>query len=148
GHSDDPTAVMYPYYRMATTLQADDRAAILRLYAAAGSGTGSAPTPAPAPDPTPAPPAPPVPSDRTAPVLTILNPASSTVSTTAASRVISGTAWDAGGVSSITWVNSLGGSGTASGTTNWSATIPLVRGYNRITVRASDAAGNTSWRTV
>jgi len=31
---DDPTAVMYPYYRMVTTLAAPDKAAILTLYAA------------------------------------------------------------------------------------------------------------------
>src|ERR1019366_6645395 len=33
GHSDDPTAVMYPYYRMVTTLAAPDKAAILTMYA-------------------------------------------------------------------------------------------------------------------
>jgi hypothetical protein len=67
GHSDDPTAVMYPYYRMATSLQTDDRNAILTLYAAAGSVTPG-PTPAPVPPPTPVPP--PAPTDRTAPTLT------------------------------------------------------------------------------
>jgi predicted Zn-dependent protease len=34
GHSDDPAAVMYPYYKMVTTLAAADKAAILTLYAA------------------------------------------------------------------------------------------------------------------
>jgi hypothetical protein len=36
-HSDDPNAVMYPYYRIWTGLQADDKAAILLLYAAKGA---------------------------------------------------------------------------------------------------------------
>ena len=150
GHSDDPTAVMYPYYRMATGLQADDKKAILTLYAAA-TATPSTPTsPAPTPPPTPAPaPAPaPAPKDTTAPTLTIQNPATTSVITTAASRLISGTASDAGGLKNVTWENSLGGSGTATGTTSWSATIPLVRGINRITVRATDVAGNSTWRTV
>lgn len=35
GHSDDPTAVMYPYYRMASTLAAPDKSAVLTLYAVA-----------------------------------------------------------------------------------------------------------------
>ena len=144
GHSDDPTAVMYPYYRMATTLQADDRKAILTLYAAA-SVTPS-PSPAPAPSPTPVPP--PAPVDRTAPTLAILNPGTTTISTTAASRVISGTASDAGGLASVTWENSLGGSGIATGVNNWTATIGLQRGINRITVKATDRAGNYAWRTL
>jgi hypothetical protein len=45
-------------------------------------------------------------------------------------------------------VNSLGGSGTATGTTNWTAQIPLQRGWNYITIRATDLAGNTTWRTI
>ena len=146
GHSDDPNAVMYPYYRMATSLQTDDRKAILTLYAAAGSTPPATPTPAPTPTPTPTPT--PVPSDRTAPALTIANPSTTTISTTAPSRVISGTAADAGGLESVTWTNSLGPTGTATGTTNWSATIPLQRGINRITVRATDKAGNYAWRTI
>ncbi len=149
GHSDDPTAVMYPYYRMATSLQADDRRAILTLYAAATSTPSPTPAPpTPNPAPAPAPPAPPVPGDRTAPALTINSPTTTTITTTAASRVIAGTASDAGGILSVTWTNSLGPSGTAQGTTNWLATIPLQRGINRITVRATDTSGNYSWRTV
>ena len=42
GHSDDPTAVMYPYYKMVTTLAAPDVAAILTLYAAQTSDHRSA----------------------------------------------------------------------------------------------------------
>ncbi len=146
GHSDDPTAVMYPYYRMATSLQADDRNAILTLYAAASTGPAPTPTPTPTPIPTPAPA--PAPADRTAPSLTIMSPSATSISTTAPTRVISGTASDAGGLASVTWVNSLGPSGTATGTANWMVTIPLARGINRITVRATDKAGNYSWRTI
>jgi hypothetical protein len=142
GHSDDPAAVMYPYYRMATSLQTDDRNAILTLYASASNGVTPPPAPPPAPAPVPGP------VDRTAPTLIITSPSTTTISTNAASRVIAGTASDAGGLVSVTWVNSLGPSGTATGTTNWLATIPLIRGINRLTVRATDKAGNYSWRTI
>jgi len=47
GHSDDPTAVMYPYYKMVTTLAAPDIASILTLYAAQTS-VSTVPPPAPA----------------------------------------------------------------------------------------------------
>jgi len=141
GHSDDPTAVMYPYYRMATSLQTDDRNAILTLYAAAS--TTITPTPIPPATPPPSNPTPtPAPTDRTAPTLAVLSPSATTISTSAVARLISGTASDAGGLASVTWTSSLGPSGTARGTTNWSATIPLSRGINRITVRATDKAGN------
>jgi hypothetical protein len=148
GHSDDPTAVMYPYYRMATSLQTDDRRAILTLYAAAATSPSPTPTPTPTPTPAPAPAPTPAPVDRTAPGLNIANPSTTTISTSAATRTISGTASDAGGLASVTWVNSLGPTGTATGTTDWSAPVSLVRGINRITVRATDKAGNYSWRTI
>ena len=68
GHSDDPTAAMYPYYRMATGLQADDKKAILTLYAAAtatpSTPTSPAPTPTPTPTPTPAPAPAPAPAPK------------------------------------------------------------------------------------
>jgi hypothetical protein len=151
GHSDDPTAVMYPYYRMATSLQADDKRAILTLYAAATGGSTPTPTPSPTPSPTPVPtPTTPtaVPRDSTAPTLTILSPATTTLLTTASSRLITGTAYDVGGLKEVSWQNSLGGSGTASGSANWSANVPLVRGINRVTIRATDLSGNSTWRAV
>ncbi len=55
---------------------------------------------------------------------------------------VSGTASD--NVVSVGWTNDRGGSGTASGTKNWSASIALQEGANTITVRAVDAAGNDS----
>ena len=45
GHSDKPGAVMYPYYRQATALTAEDTTAILDIYAPPSSTT---PAPAPA----------------------------------------------------------------------------------------------------
>ena len=232
GHSDDPTAVMYPYYKMVTTLAAPDKAAILTLYAAqtsttappppgsplaltvngvastttassvslsgaaaggtgaisvtwsssggasgvaagsaaawsianvalavgansitvtasaggsqvsksvvitrqtvstTGPGTGSGGT------------------DTTPPSLTITSPSSATMSTTAASVAIAGTASDNVGVALVSWATNFGRAGVASGTTAWSAAIPLIIGNNSVTVRATDAAGNVGWRSV
>jgi len=46
---------------------------------------------------------------------------------------------------SVTWSNDRGGSGTASGTSSWTASnIPLQSGVNNITVTADDGAGNIS----
>ena len=246
GHSDDPTAVMYPYYKMVTTLAAPDVAAILTLYAAQTSATTVPPVvppvvPPPAPAPTPAltltvnavastttassvtlsgsaaggtgvitvtwsssggaagataglasawsianiplvtgantititastaairvaksvtiarqsvtttgsgggsgggsP-------DTTAPALTITTPSTGTMSTTAASVTIAGTASDNVGVTLVSWATNFGTAGVATGTTAWSAAIPLLVGNNSVTVRATDAAGNAGWRSV
>jgi hypothetical protein len=162
GHSTDPTAVMYPYYHVATGLTADDIAGIVALYGANNGTpvTPIAPTPAPAPTPTPTPtpvptpaptPAPaPVPAtpDTTPPSLQIVSPGYTILSTSLASLVVSGTASDNVGVASVKWSVSTGASGVASGTTAWSATAPLLVGTNTITIRAYDAAGNSSWRAI
>ncbi|MCS6954238.1 MAG: matrixin family metalloprotease [Bryobacterales bacterium] len=87
--------------------------------------------------------------DKTAPVVTITDPSSSNVSTSAASISVRGTASDNVGVERVTWSSSAGASGVASGTTRWdTGPIPLLVGTNRIVVRAFDAAGNSSWRSV
>ncbi len=226
GHSDDPTAVMYPYYRMVTTLAAPDKAAILTLYAAqpstvippppaalaltvnqvastttalsvslSGSATGgsgaitvawSASTGASgiAAGPASAWTIANVPlavganvitmtasaassllsrtititraaagsggggADTTAPSLTITSPSTGTMSTTASSVTIAGTASDNVGVTLVSWATNFGSGGAASGTTAWSAAIPLLVGNNSVTVRAYDAAGNVAWRSV
>jgi Matrixin/Bacterial Ig domain len=236
GHSDDPNAVMYPYYRIVTGLSDDDKNAILSLYAAAQPGSPTSPPSSPgSPAPPPplvltvnVPPAttaaasvslsgsvsggsgtktvswqtgsgasglavlngsnwsaaniplvegvnnitvtaadgsgsvartvtvtrqtaatpPPNPSDKTPPTLTITSPASTSVYTTLASLNFKGTASDSSGVASVTWSTNTGSSGTAAGTTQWSATAPLLVGSNQVTIRATDAAGNTSWRTI
>ena len=46
------------------------------------------------------------------------------------------------------WTASTGSSGTASGTTAWNASVPLLVGTNVVTVRAYDAAGNSAWRSL
>lgn len=248
GHSDNPSDVMYPYYKTNTGLQPGDIAAIQTLYAAQTGSTTPAPAPTPGPTPTGSalsltvsataatttaaavtltgaatggtgtisitwstasssvavsgaaagsaaawtisnialavgvntitvtasstassahvsqvvtitrqaasttPPTPPVTtgggSDTTPPTLTIGSPGGTTVSTSAATIAFSGTASDNVGVTKVTWSTNTGASGTASGTTNWSATIPLLTGSNVVTIRAYDAAGNNGWRSV
>jgi hypothetical protein len=86
------------------------------------------------------------PGDTTKPVIAITSPTGEAVLTWTTSTVtLSGTASDNVGVSRVTWINDRGGSGTATGTTNWSASrVVLLPGINVLTVTASDAAGNTS----
>ena len=60
----------------------------------------------------------------------------------------SGTASDNVGVTRVYWSTNMGYSGTATGTTQWTASIPLITGSNTVTVNATDAAGNVSWRSV
>jgi hypothetical protein len=157
GHSDLPTAVMYPYYQQETGLTSDDIAAVQALYGARSGSSPAAPsqpaptpTPAPAPTPTPTPTPAPTPTgpDTVPPSITIVSPAATIVSTSAASIAVSGSARDNVGVVKVTWSNSTGSSGTASGTTAWSANVPLLVGDNTITMRAYDAAGNSGWRAI
>jgi hypothetical protein len=62
---------------------------------------------------------------------------------------LSGTAADNTGVVSVTWSCDRGGSGTATGTTSWTAAnISLQEGANVITVTASDAAGNNGTSSI
>ena len=62
--------------------------------------------------------------------------------------VFSGIDGDNVGVTAVKWSTNTGASGTATGTTNWTATIPLLVGTNVVTIRAYDAAGNSGWRAV
>jgi hypothetical protein len=164
GHSDDPSSVMYPYYRLQTGLTADDIAGIQALYgakvqvsappssgtgssgsgstgisgtsgsgSAGASGTGGATSSAP---------------DTAPPTLTIVSPSSTIVSSYAATISFSGTAGDNVAVTAVKWTTSTGSAGDANGTTSWSAIIPLLVGDNTVTVRAYDAAGNSTWRAV
>ena len=89
-------------------------------------------------------------TDATAPTVTIVSPTSApSHSTTASSIAVAGTANDAFGVTQVTWVNSRGGSGTASGTSGWSiGAVALQPGDNVITVTARDAAGLTGTATL
>ena len=90
------------------------------------------------------------PPDITNPGISITSPTSlSSYSTSSSSITISGSASDNVGVTQVTWSNSQGGSGTASGTTSWSMSgITLYSGTNVITVTAWDAAGNTGTNTL
>ncbi len=93
--------------------------------------------------------APSSPGNTTPPSLVITNPASTIVSTTASAITFQGLASDNVGVTAVTWTNSTGTSGTATGTLTWvAAGIPLLVGSNTITIRAFDAAGNSAWRAV
>jgi hypothetical protein len=163
-HSDNPDSVMYPYYHLVTGLSPEDIAGVQALYGTkATSGQPPvtppptpiptpipAPVPTPAPDPTPAPSPTPTPGapDTTPPSLDITSPGLSIVSTYSDSITISGTASDNVGVTSVVWTTSNGSSGTASGTTAWSAVVPLLEGTNMVTIRAYDAAGNSGWRAL
>jgi hypothetical protein len=86
--------------------------------------------------------------DTVPPTLTIASPTSTTVNTTLATYNMSGTASDNVAVASITWVTSTGNAGSANGTSNWAAQIPLLKGFNQVTIRATDASGNYSWRSI
>ena len=69
GHSDDPAAVMYPYYKIVTQLSSVDKASAQTLYAIQDS---TPPNPGiPTPPVTPTPPPPPPTGDKTAPSVTI-----------------------------------------------------------------------------
>ena len=85
-------------------------------------------------------------TDITNPTIAITAPTSSPTFTTALTAIaVSGTAADNDLVQSVTWANSAGGSGTATGTTNWSIpTVALAAGSNVITVTAHDRSGNTA----
>jgi hypothetical protein len=85
-------------------------------------------------------------ADTTAPTVTITGPTTGTSYTSSSSSMtISGTASDNVGVTQVSWVTNYGVSGTASGTTNWTASgIALRSGSNIVTVTARDAAGNTN----
>lgn len=85
--------------------------------------------------------------DTTPPTMSIGSPSSGTA--TSSPLTVTGTASDAGGISQVTWSNALtGANGTATGTTNWTATVPLAPGSNVITITVEDAAGNPTTSTI
>jgi len=88
--------------------------------------------------------------DSTRPAVTIATPTSTAAySATSSPMALGGTASDNVGVTKVTWTNDRGGSGTAVGTTSWTASgIALQPGANVLTVTARDAAGNTAAATL
>jgi hypothetical protein len=149
GHSDRPGSVMYPYYRQVTGLSDDDIAAVRELYGSSvttqppvTNPSGGTPIQPPVTNPVGAA------KDTSPPALQVGSPGSTIVSTTASSIAMTGTATDNVAVASVKWSTSGGDSGTASGTGTWSATVPLLKGTNVVTIRAYDAAGNSGWRAV
>jgi hypothetical protein len=136
GHSDDPNAVMYPYYRRAAGLRPADVAAIKTLYAARERSDSSGP-PVSAPGP-----------DTTSPSMSITSPGFATITVSGETIIVRGTAWDNTRVAQVTY-SAYSGSGLCSGTTDWATPpIKLYVGTNLITIRAKDDAGNMSWRAV
>lgn len=165
GHSDNPSAVMYAYYRKVTALSVEDIEAIRSLYAARDNTTPTVPPTVPPTTPTtptvptvpttpppvdpPKPPVQPPTNDAAPPTLTITSPGATQVATTLPQITLRGTAKDSGGLAKVTWTTNTGGSGTARGTTAWVAeNIKLCKGTNTIIIRAWDLAGNSSWRSI
>lgn len=144
GHSDDPTAVMYPYYKMSTTLSPIDVAAIQTLYAAQ-TAEAPAPAPTPAPSPTPAPAPTPTPTPAPAPSAPLTLTIGSTASVTTATAIsLSGMTSGGKGTITLTW-SANGACGTASGAALWTiSSIPLITGLNTITVTATDSSTHVS----
>ena len=64
------------------------------------------------------------------------------------SAVISGTANDNVAVAQVTWTANRGGSGTATGTAAWSATVPIRKGQNSFTFTVVDTMGLRASKTV
>jgi Matrixin len=123
-HSDDPNAVMYPYYRMHTALHQDDISAIQQLYAATQTS----------------------PALAVPPILVVETPASPTAAT---STSISGAVSGGVGTVQVSWTSNQGYSGVAVGSPNWIiSTIPLNVGQNVITITAEDSAGNQASQSV
>lgn len=84
------------------------------------------------------------------PVVAISSPTSNATYTTGiASITLAGTATHDAGIASVTWSNLHVGSGTCSGTSQWTASgIVLRTGVNVITVSATSAQGDTAADTI
>ena len=87
--------------------------------------------------------------DSIAPVVTITGPTTAaTFDAPQSLLTLSGTASDNAAVTAVTWTNSLGGQGAATGTSTWTSNVQLFVGTNVLTVTATDAAGNSSTDTL
>ncbi|HWR54715.1 MAG TPA: matrixin family metalloprotease, partial [Bryobacteraceae bacterium] len=156
GHSDRPGTVMYPYYARLSELTFDDIASIRMMYAARIAVEPGTPDGPPANPPTQPPPEKPKPPsepgpgrDTAAPLITLFSPASPSSATYDATATIRGAAQDPGGITEVTWSDSLGNAGVAIGTKQWNTgPLPLRIGTNTLTIRAQDAASNVAWRSL
>jgi hypothetical protein len=135
GHTDDPNTVMYPYYRFGAGLSSGDIAGVQALY-------GSPDTSTPPVTPVTPPPSLPAPAPLS---LAIVNPVGTSVTTTASSISISGTATGGTGNRQVVWSDNQGGSGPAAGSASWSiASVPLAMGANAITILLTDGARDSA----
>jgi hypothetical protein len=85
--------------------------------------------------------------DKVAPILRIASPASSSSTANGPVVTVRGTASDNIGVTRIVWTL-RGTEGEIPAAATWSAEIPVIVGINTIVIRAWDAAGNSSWRSI
>ena len=86
--------------------------------------------------------------DSTPPVVTVTMPGPSNGRMVLAHAIsVGGVAADDTGIVAVTWANSRGDSGTATGTDVWLAGVVLHGGRNDITITASDPAGNQGTAT-
>jgi hypothetical protein len=83
-----------------------------------------------------------IPPDLTKPLLTVTT--SVPEKTFKNEQLIQGTAKDASGIKKVQFRVGTGDLKTAIGTNSWQCTIPLKLGENKITIFATDTAGNTS----
>ncbi|MCK5783609.1 MAG: hypothetical protein KAH06_04130, partial [Desulfobacterales bacterium] len=86
--------------------------------------------------------------DTIAPLVLVSSPTSAGFYATAATSIIlGGTVQDDSSIAEVTWTNSRGGNGSASGTTSWTiSNVPLMEGENIITITATDNYNNTGER--
>lgn len=141
GHTDDPNTVMYPYYRFGATLSSGDIAGVQALYGSPDTSTPPVTSP-PVTLPVTPPPSLPAPAPLS---LAIANPVGTSVTTTASSISISGTASGGTGNLQVVWSDNRGGLGPAAGSASWSIqSLPLAMGVNTITILLTDVAADSA----
>ena len=87
--------------------------------------------------------------DGQTPTVSIVTPAAATFVTNKVAVALAGKASDDAGVKQVTWQNNRGGSGTATGTSDWAVpTVALQAGSNVITITARDGSGNVGTATL
>lgn len=147
GHTDDPSTVMYPYYRFGAGLSSGDIAGVQALYGGPAASTPPVAAPVAPPVTPPATPPPSLPAPA-ALSLAIASPAGGSVTTTASFIALSGTASGGTGSLQVVWSDNQGGSGPAAGSANWSASVPLALGANTIVVQLTDRAGDSATASI